>query len=117
MRRAGLRRIRFHDLRHSTAALLLEQGVELVVIKVVGAGAGKGQAGAGVLGLAEEALVGSGRQAAAAFVAEGRVAAAGRGACRGIDGDLCGCLAVGHQVGESLPPAVARTATAQEPQV
>ncbi|MER8091799.1 tyrosine-type recombinase/integrase [Streptomyces goshikiensis] len=30
---AGLRRIRFHDLRHSTATLLLEQGVELVVIK------------------------------------------------------------------------------------
>ncbi|MEU9065074.1 DUF4158 domain-containing protein [Streptomyces sp. NPDC048430] len=27
------RRIRFHDLRHSTATLLLEQGVELVVIK------------------------------------------------------------------------------------
>ncbi|WP_399134705.1 tyrosine-type recombinase/integrase [Streptomyces sp. Li-HN-5-11] len=33
LRRAGLRRIRFHDLRHSTATLLLEQGVELVVIK------------------------------------------------------------------------------------
>ncbi|WP_432164311.1 tyrosine-type recombinase/integrase [Streptomyces tendae] len=33
VRRAGLRRIRFHDLRHSTATLLLEQGVELVVIK------------------------------------------------------------------------------------
>ncbi|MFE7045749.1 tyrosine-type recombinase/integrase [Streptomyces atratus] len=31
--RAGLRRIRFHDLRHSTATLLLEQGVELVVVK------------------------------------------------------------------------------------
>ncbi|MYU56470.1 tyrosine-type recombinase/integrase [Streptomyces sp. SID7805] len=31
--RAGLRRIRFHDLRHSTATLLLKQGVELVVIK------------------------------------------------------------------------------------
>ncbi|MGK5498890.1 tyrosine-type recombinase/integrase [Streptomyces sp. URMC 125] len=31
--RAGLRRIRFHDLRHSTATLLLEQGAELVVIK------------------------------------------------------------------------------------
>lgn len=31
--RAGLRRIRFHDLRHSTATLLLEHGVELVVIK------------------------------------------------------------------------------------
>ncbi|MCP9960183.1 tyrosine-type recombinase/integrase [Streptomyces sudanensis] len=25
--------MRFHDLRHSTATLLLEQGVELVVIK------------------------------------------------------------------------------------
>lgn len=33
LRKAGLRRIRFHDLRHSTAALLLEQGIELVVIK------------------------------------------------------------------------------------
>ncbi|WP_066953951.1 tyrosine-type recombinase/integrase [Streptomyces lushanensis] len=31
--KAGLRHIRFHDLRHSTATLLLEQGVELVVIK------------------------------------------------------------------------------------
>ncbi|MFE3737482.1 replication initiator [Streptomyces sp. NPDC059134] len=31
--RAGLRRIRLHDLRHSTATLLLEQGVELIVIK------------------------------------------------------------------------------------
>ncbi|MEV7514844.1 tyrosine-type recombinase/integrase, partial [Streptomyces diastaticus] len=31
--RTGLRRIRFHDLRHSTATLLLEQGVDLVVIK------------------------------------------------------------------------------------
>ncbi|MYS95985.1 tyrosine-type recombinase/integrase [Streptomyces sp. SID5469] len=31
--RAGLRRIRFHNLRHSTATLLLEQGVDLVVIK------------------------------------------------------------------------------------
>lgn len=31
--KSGLRRIRFHDLRHSTATLLLEQGVELVVIK------------------------------------------------------------------------------------
>ncbi|WP_406094720.1 tyrosine-type recombinase/integrase [Kitasatospora purpeofusca] len=33
--RAGLRQIRFHDLRHSTATLLLEQGVELVVIKEI----------------------------------------------------------------------------------
>lgn len=33
IRKVGLRRIRFHDLRHSTATLLLEQGVELVVIK------------------------------------------------------------------------------------
>jgi integrase len=33
LRRAGLRTIRFHDLRHSTATLLLEQGVDLVVIK------------------------------------------------------------------------------------
>ena len=33
LRKAGLRRIRFHDLRHSTAPLLLEQGVELVAIK------------------------------------------------------------------------------------
>ncbi len=33
LRKAGLRRIRFHDLRPSTATLLLEQGVELVVIK------------------------------------------------------------------------------------
>ncbi|WP_416529927.1 tyrosine-type recombinase/integrase [Streptomyces coelicoflavus] len=33
LRTACLRRIRFHDLRHSTATLLLEQGVELVVIK------------------------------------------------------------------------------------
>jgi integrase len=32
-REAHLRPIRFHDLRHSTATLLLEQGVELVVIK------------------------------------------------------------------------------------
>ena len=31
--RAHLRQIRFHDLSHSTATLLLEQGVELVVIK------------------------------------------------------------------------------------
>ncbi|WRO14693.1 site-specific integrase [Streptomyces cyaneofuscatus] len=29
----GLRTIRLHDLRHSTATLLLEQGVDLVVIK------------------------------------------------------------------------------------
>ncbi|MYS36138.1 phage integrase family protein [Streptomyces sp. KhCrAH-43] len=33
LRKASLRRIRFHDLRHSTATLLLEQGVELVVTK------------------------------------------------------------------------------------
>lgn len=33
LRKASLRRICFHDLRHSTAALLREQGVELVVIK------------------------------------------------------------------------------------
>ncbi|MFI6797603.1 tyrosine-type recombinase/integrase [Streptosporangium canum] len=33
LHQAGLRRIRFHDLRHSTATLLLEQGVDLVVIK------------------------------------------------------------------------------------
>ncbi|GAA3872442.1 hypothetical protein GCM10023084_26760 [Streptomyces lacrimifluminis] len=33
LRHARLRRIRFHDLRHSAAILLLEQGVELVVIK------------------------------------------------------------------------------------
>ncbi|MEZ3181994.1 tyrosine-type recombinase/integrase [Streptomyces pimonensis] len=33
LRKAVLRRIRFHDLRHSTAALLLEQGGEPVVIK------------------------------------------------------------------------------------
>ncbi|MFF5566187.1 tyrosine-type recombinase/integrase [Streptomyces sp. NPDC012623] len=33
LRRAVLRRIRFHDLRHSAATLLLEQGVELVLIK------------------------------------------------------------------------------------
>ncbi|MYS36315.1 tyrosine-type recombinase/integrase [Streptomyces sp. SID4920] len=30
---ARLRRIRFHDLRHSAATLLLEQGVGLAVIK------------------------------------------------------------------------------------
>ncbi|MFF6956756.1 tyrosine-type recombinase/integrase [Streptomyces sp. NPDC008317] len=33
LRQARLRRIRFHGLRHSTAILLLEQGMELVVIK------------------------------------------------------------------------------------
>ncbi|MFD7645811.1 site-specific integrase [Kitasatospora sp. NPDC059795] len=33
LRRAQLRQIRFHDLRHSTTTLLLERGVELVVIK------------------------------------------------------------------------------------
>lgn len=33
LHRAGLRRIRFRDLRHSTATLLLEQGVDLVIIK------------------------------------------------------------------------------------
>ncbi|MEU0820214.1 DUF4158 domain-containing protein [Streptomyces mirabilis] len=33
LHKARLRRIRFHDLRHSAATLLLEQGVELVVIK------------------------------------------------------------------------------------
>ena len=33
LRKAGLRRIRLHDLRHWTAILLLEQGVEPVVIK------------------------------------------------------------------------------------
>ncbi|MEU8842974.1 tyrosine-type recombinase/integrase [Streptomyces roseus] len=33
LNRAGLRHIRFHDLRHSTATLLLEQGVDLIVIK------------------------------------------------------------------------------------
>jgi integrase len=32
LRKAGLRCIRFHDLRHATATLLQEQGVELVVI-------------------------------------------------------------------------------------
>jgi integrase len=31
--KAGIRRIRFHDLRHSCATLLLEQGVELITIK------------------------------------------------------------------------------------
>ncbi|MFK0138550.1 hypothetical protein [Streptomyces murinus] len=33
LRNAGLRRIRFHDRKPSTATLLLEQGVELVAIK------------------------------------------------------------------------------------
>ncbi|OKI00523.1 integrase [Streptomyces sp. CB02056] len=33
LRHSRLRAIRFHDLRHSTATLLLEQGVEGVVIK------------------------------------------------------------------------------------
>lgn len=33
LRQAELRRIRFHDLRHTTAILLLEEGVELVVHK------------------------------------------------------------------------------------
>lgn len=33
LRQATLRRIRFHELRHSAATLILEQGVELVVIK------------------------------------------------------------------------------------
>ena len=33
LQRAGLRTIRFHDLRHSCASLLLDQGVELIVIK------------------------------------------------------------------------------------
>lgn len=33
LREACLRPVRFHDLRHSTAPLLLEQGLELVVIK------------------------------------------------------------------------------------
>lgn len=30
---AGIRKIRFHDLRHTCATLLLEQGVQLVTIK------------------------------------------------------------------------------------
>ncbi|MFI0871911.1 tyrosine-type recombinase/integrase [Streptomyces californicus] len=33
LHRAGLRTIHFHGLRHSTATLLLEPGVDLVVIK------------------------------------------------------------------------------------
>lgn len=33
LERAGLRRIHFHDLRHSTATLLLEQGADLIIIK------------------------------------------------------------------------------------
>ncbi|WP_337662304.1 tyrosine-type recombinase/integrase [Actinoalloteichus sp. AHMU CJ021] len=33
LNRAGLRRVRFHDLRPSTTTLLLEQGIDLVVIK------------------------------------------------------------------------------------
>jgi integrase len=33
LREAGLRRTRFHNLRRSTATLLLEQGVQLVVIR------------------------------------------------------------------------------------
>ncbi|WP_407674408.1 tyrosine-type recombinase/integrase [Nonomuraea glycinis] len=33
LQRAGLRTIRFHDLRHLCASLLLDQGVDLVVIK------------------------------------------------------------------------------------
>ncbi|MGR6968199.1 tyrosine-type recombinase/integrase [Streptomyces cynarae] len=32
-RPAGTRRVRFHDLRHTCATLLLEQGVQLVTIK------------------------------------------------------------------------------------
>ncbi|WP_396455205.1 tyrosine-type recombinase/integrase [Actinomadura sp.] len=30
---AGIRRVRFHDLRHSCATLLLEQGIDLATIK------------------------------------------------------------------------------------
>ena len=30
---AGVRKIRFHDLRHSAASLLLERGIELIVVK------------------------------------------------------------------------------------
>ncbi|MCP2331295.1 tyrosine-type recombinase/integrase [Actinoalloteichus caeruleus] len=33
LNRAGLRHVRFHDLRHSTTTLLLEQGIDLFVIK------------------------------------------------------------------------------------
>jgi integrase len=33
LKHAGLRKIRFHDLRHSCASLLLDQGVDLIVIK------------------------------------------------------------------------------------
>jgi integrase len=33
LQEAGLRRTRFHNLRRSTATLLLEQGVQLVVIR------------------------------------------------------------------------------------
>ncbi|MEV6738550.1 tyrosine-type recombinase/integrase [Streptomyces sp. NPDC051104] len=33
LHQAGIRRIRFHDLRHTCATLLLEQGVQLVTIK------------------------------------------------------------------------------------
>ncbi|MFG1876376.1 site-specific integrase [Sphaerisporangium sp. NPDC049003] len=35
LQRAGLRTIRFHDLRHSCASLLLDQGVDLIVIKEI----------------------------------------------------------------------------------
>ncbi|WP_372496740.1 tyrosine-type recombinase/integrase [Streptomyces shenzhenensis] len=37
LREARLQPVRFHDLRHSTATLLLAQGVELVVIKELAA--------------------------------------------------------------------------------
>jgi integrase len=33
LERAGLRKLRFHDLRHSCASLLLDNGVDLIVIK------------------------------------------------------------------------------------